>query len=282
VEVGYTVLDEVEGVATQRVVFGVRSGARAAGSVIVGPSRGSDALVQSAALDAVTAAGADALYLTRYQVERKGVPFIAETRTAEVVGRALRLEDLGTVAMERADRERVAWEQSTGAASQALSLEPTLAGDREGAGLAQAVERTSQRRQSALIMAAASAGVGVAATAVLHGSDEGLVYTESTTTYGYTVGTYSNPSNPAAAVTGGFAYAGVLAVPVVFQGAVHQAGKAVAIAGHGRSSLALPLLGWVLTLGSWGAGANALVVGYQYDYSQAGNWTLASSALCTT
>ena len=110
VELGYEVIGDVQGDATSRSILGIRIGAETAGINILGAITGEqqiDPIVQSASYNAVVSAGADAIYITRWEVRKTGLPPLFLTKTAEVHGKALRLLDYGPVQQERNDTYRL-------------------------------------------------------------------------------------------------------------------------------------------------------------------------------
>lgn len=112
VELGYEVIGDVQGEATAQSVLGIRIGAETGGVGIgiLGAITGEqqvDPIVQSASYNAVVSAGADAIYITRWEIRKTGLPPLFQTKTAEVHGKALRLLDYGPVDQERNDTYRL-------------------------------------------------------------------------------------------------------------------------------------------------------------------------------
>lgn len=115
IEVGYEIVGDVEGSASAETILGFRVGAGGGSPLsstllfgLLGGGGGGagNAVVGNAAYEAVTGAGADAIYITRYTETRTGFLIFYKRREATVYGKALRLVDYGVVPMDRADRAR--------------------------------------------------------------------------------------------------------------------------------------------------------------------------------
>ena len=111
-EVGFKLGDEITGTAVSTRVLGFNVGeAKNARNILnFGVIDGTGARLSStgqfAAYKAVTDAKAEGIYVTRVQVESKGVLVFWTTETVTVYGRALTLTDYGPVDQERADEWR--------------------------------------------------------------------------------------------------------------------------------------------------------------------------------
>lgn len=116
-ELGYEVVGDVQGEAESQRLLGIKLGAETTGGVgigifgligkLAGGKKAADPIVQTAAYNAVVSSGADAIYITRWEVKKQGLPPIFETKQAIVHGKALRLVDYGPVDQQRVDQDRM-------------------------------------------------------------------------------------------------------------------------------------------------------------------------------
>jgi hypothetical protein len=110
-EMGYEVIGDVQGEATMTKVLGFGSAGGSGITSMFGANQSSDkgfnAVVANAAYNAVLEAGADAIYVTRHEVEKTGFLMFYTRRDAKVFGKALRLVDYGTVDINRSDDYRM-------------------------------------------------------------------------------------------------------------------------------------------------------------------------------
>lgn len=107
-EMGYDVASEIVGTASATQVLLLFSFGDDPDNFVMGFIPGNNPLVKNAAANAVEKADADGIYVTRVNVEKKGLWPFYWSRSATVHGRALRLKPLGEVSQERADEMRKA------------------------------------------------------------------------------------------------------------------------------------------------------------------------------
>jgi hypothetical protein len=116
VEMGYEVLGDIQGEASQKKILGITVGAEGGGSIpifgaLFGGAPTANAVVANAAYEAVVNNGADAIYITRYTQDKTGFLFLFKNTNAVVYGKALKLVNYGPVEEDRADKDR--FEQPT-------------------------------------------------------------------------------------------------------------------------------------------------------------------------
>jgi hypothetical protein len=116
-EVGYTLGERIQGEASRSCLFmficwGAEDGGAGAllGSVLgalTGQSAPSDPLVRAAAAGAVLSAPTetDGIYVLNHETDDFNI-FVFSRRSARVVGKAVRLQPIGEVSQERADKVR--------------------------------------------------------------------------------------------------------------------------------------------------------------------------------
>ena len=116
-EMGYEVIGDVQGEASMKKILGFGDAGGRSLTAMFGAQqttdRGFDTVVANAAYNAVVEAGADAIYVTRYEVEKTGFLMFYTRRDAKVFGKALRLVDYGTVDKDRAYQIRMGGENKT-------------------------------------------------------------------------------------------------------------------------------------------------------------------------